>query len=179
MGKIVQRILGSLGVHLVLGGIALALVYYLTSHLEDASETLRGSVDGTEDAQTSIMTYLASAQQDLMQWTLFCFGFGWLLSCLFLLLANRDNPASENQGARKLGVWAGLLFILIAYVGLIWWRQLSMPDVAASIMFGNYATALAVGIVATLLAFWLGSALFVKKSMKPSVPLAVTLRGME
>src|SRR5688500_5860367 len=91
--------------HLLLGAVAVAVLYWLTANFEDASETLRASVGTAEDAEASVLAYLAEARSSLFGWAIGSMAASWLASTLFIAIAQRHEPRFDREAKQKFGIW--------------------------------------------------------------------------
>ena len=178
MGEVVKRILGTSSVHLVLAILIFGAVIFLASDYEDASEQLRLQLNEVDDPEAQVLGYLASAREQLTSWVFTSLGFGWGMSVLFLAIAQRDMPPTRTAGAARKPLWAILLFLSLIFSLGMWWWLLKVPEAGFALLFSNYASLIFGGLIGVFLGYFLGTALFVKTSMKPSVPLAELMKGM-
>lgn len=168
----VLRIGKSLAVHIVIGVLLYGLAVYLLGSFDAASDTLREQYEETE-----VMQLLASTRSTLIGWFVVALIISWVGSSIFLITANwmRKDVRIASDGRKALPAWIILFLISIAMTTFVWWREVSLGDVAAMLLDGNYLTLVTAGQVGTALAFWLGTGLAVALTLKPSVPLAQTL----
>lgn len=168
----VLRIGKSLAVHIVIGVLLYGLAVYLLGSFDAASDTLREQYEETE-----VMQLLASTRSTLIGWFVVALIISWVGSSIFLITANwmRKDVRIASDGRKALPAWIILFLISIAMTTFVWWREVSLGDVAAMLLDGNYLTLVTAGQVGAALAFWLGTGLAVALTLKPSVPLAQTL----
>lgn len=180
MQRLVNRLLGSFAVHLVLTGLVVGLIILVAGDFSDASEELRSSItslDPTLSEQT-IRVALDETKQALMAWVIRSLVVSFVAAGVFLIIAERTQPANDTQARGKRWFWALPFLIVLVTAGILWWRLVSIPQLGANLAFGNLTGIVASGSLALLLAYYLGTALFVKITMKPAVPLAEVLPGM-
>ena len=171
----IVRIGKSLAIHLLAAVLIVAVIYLVTNDFEDASTGERRRFADAEDMQASIAIVLATARGLMMRWALFSLSGGFVLSGLFLSVAQRRHPRNPSEGASRLPLWIGLLVVLLVLCFGFWWQQVSLGDVSTLLMPAGYLSALTAGTIGTLLAFYLATALSVVRTMKPSVPLSALL----
>lgn len=177
MAGLTGRVLGAFAIHLVLLGLVAGLILMFTDEFADASELIRSKFDQTENPEQAVQIYLDGAKAQLIKWTAYSLVFSLLATMVFLFIAHRAMPGTENEARQKTPLWFVLFVLTLIVASAVWWSSVSALDVGASLIFSNYATILSVGWIAILLAYFLGTALFVKNTMKPAVPLAVVLKG--
>ncbi len=168
----VLRIGKSLAVHIVIGVLLYALAVFLLGNFDAASDTLREQYEETE-----VMQLLASTRSTLISWYVIALVISWACSAIFLIVANlkRKSVRIASDGRKALPIWIILFLVSIALTTFVWWREVSLGDVASMLLDGNYLALVTAGQVGTALAFWLGTGLAVALTLKPSVPLAQTL----
>ena len=164
----IGRFLGSFLIHAVLCSLTYSLItFWLTAHFEDASEKLRSDYP----LESDVTSFLGEAASNLTEWCLISFLVSFLASCLFLYQAQVSRPRNPGEGATRKTSWIILFFVCLAGLSILWWEYVSIAEVQASLMSGNYQSALGAVAISTLLAYFLGTLLFVKLTMRPSVPL--------
>jgi hypothetical protein len=161
------RTVKSLAVHLVFAALLMGLIWWKTSAFTDASDSLR-----TDFAQEDVMATLDIVRSNLWEWSLDSLFASFILSSLFIALAQRRHPRNPIEGGSRKGLWGGLLLGAIIIVGGLWWQTISKAEVQTQLMSGNYLTAVASVTLGTIIAYWLATALAVTITMKPSVPLS-------
>lgn len=171
MGAIMWRMVKSLFVHLPLMLLALGAIYFVCQGHESLSQVIREQYRGS--SSKALLTVLGDARGDLMKWTFVGFVASWLASCLFLASAERARPANENEAGSKLGLWSFLLIATIAALAAYGW--ISLTRAQASLLPGTFMASLLISGLAVLAAYYLSTALMVRRVMRPSVPLAAGL----
>ena len=177
MNRYVSGVLGAFAIHLVFALLIMGLVFFFTSSFDDASEQLLLQLGEAEDAEAQVLSYLSTARGELMTWVFPVLGIGWLASIVFLIRAEMAMPGTPREGAAHKGFWTILMLVAMIMGVVMWYINLSVPQVGYALQSGNYAIILFSGFAAILLAYFFSTALFVKKSMRASVPLAELIKG--
>lgn len=166
------RIGKSLAVHIVVGLLLYGLAVYLLGSFDAASDTVREQYE-----EANVMQLLASTRSTIIGWYVCALVASWACSAIFLILANfqREKVRIDSDMRRALPAWIALFVVTMGLAAFLWWRQVSLADVAAMLLDSNYLTLVTAGHIGTALAYWLGSGLAVALTLKPSVPLARTL----
>jgi magnesium-transporting ATPase (P-type) len=173
MAAIMMRVIKSFFLHLLILLAALGLVYLIVAGQESLSPELRLRYQGRPPAV--LLGLVENARGTLMMWVFTCFLVSWLSSSLFLAMAERSRPANEREAANKKGLWAGMLVVTLAAIAFTAWLNLIEPGVSIALASGTFMTALLVGGILAVLAYYLATALAVKLVMRPSVPLATAM----
>lgn len=168
MGAIMWRVVKSFFVHLPLMLLVLAIIYFICQGQDNLNQAIREQYRGA--SSRALLTVLGDARGDLMMWCFIGFGFSWLTSSLFLALAERFRPANEHEASSKIGLWSFLLLLTIAVTSVTGW--LSLMRAHSSLLPGSFMAAILVAALGMLAAYYLGTALMVRRVMRPSVPLA-------
>jgi hypothetical protein len=164
------RSIKAFGLHLLFGLLVFGIIYWLTNGFESASEQLRNKVSGTDDAETAVLVELADARFTLMQWAFISLIVSWIMSTVFLYAAERLEPRTDIEAQQRFGVWGTLLILTLGLSTLMWWRSVSLAQIAFALMSDHYTMILATSFAATALGYYLSTALFVKNAVKSSVP---------
>ena len=162
----------SLLIHVLVGAVAFAIAWYLSSTFDDATQTLRSQFEDSPDPLTSVMLTLELARWKVVQWILVGFTASWIASTFFLVRAEKHPARREEEGAQQLVTWLVMCAAAMLCTGLAWYTNLSLEQVAAVIASQNYMITVASGFVLAALAYWLSTGLSVKSVMRPSVPLS-------
>lgn len=164
------RSIKAFGLHLLLGLIAFGVIYWLTNGFESASEQLRNKMVDTDDVEAAVLVELAEARFTLMQWAFISLTVSWITTTVFLYAAQRHEPRSDAEAQQRFGVWGTLLILTLGLSAFLWWRWVSLAQIALALMSDHYTMILATSFAATALGYYLSTALFVKNAAKPSVP---------
>lgn len=161
----------SLAVHIVFALLLYALASLLLSHFDTASEAMREQYEETE-----VLQLLAGARATIVGWYVAALAISWLCSTVFLVTANLKRPhvRSKSDARKAMPVWIAMFVVAIVATAFLWWRQVSLADVASTLLDDDYLLLATAGYVGTALAFWLGTGLAVALTLKPSVPMAST-----
>lgn len=180
MQKLVNRLLASFATHLLSSLLVIGMTYLMTNDFNDASLELRASVSSLDPilGEQSIRAALGETSSAISAWVIWSLVVSLLASIIFLTYAERSLPANDNDARKKRGIWAALLASTLIACGIFWWRLVSIALVATNISGGSIISLIVLGFLAVLLSFYLSTALFVKITMKPAVPLADILPGM-
>lgn len=168
MGAIMWRMVKSLFVHLPLMLLTLSLIYFICQGQESLSQVIREQYRGA--SSRALLTVLGDVRGDLLIWTFAGFAISWVASCLFLTTSERTRPANEVEAGSKTGLWSFLLVLTIVGVAANAW--LSLARAQSSLMPGTFMAAILVSGLGVLAAYYLSTALMVRRVMRPSVPLA-------
>ncbi len=181
LGKIVQNfikgVLGSFVLHLVFGLLAFGLVFLFTQEFGNASEELLLQMADAEDQEVQVMAFLSEARDQLGGWIAAVMGVSFVFSVAFLGLAQRTMPSTPTEAKSKFGLWVGLLVLVFILAVIWWWFAVGSPEAGYALIFSNYALIMIATFLLMLLGYYLSTALFVKSTMVPSVPVASLLRG--
>lgn len=178
LSETVARAIIAFLLHLLLGALAVGLIFWLTNGVDSASDTLKSSVASADDVEAAVLAQLADARFALVQWTIVSLAVSWITATVFLYAAQRHEPRNDNEAAQRFSVWGVLLVLALALATLLWWRWVSLAQVSLALIANNYATILTVSFVATFLGYYLSTALIVKNTVKPSVPGARALPSL-
>lgn len=170
MGAIMWRVMKSFFLHLALLLATLGLIWLIVQGQDALSPAVRMRFQG-RSAQ-ALLTLVDDERGRLMSWCFIGFLMSWIASSLFLAVAERARPASEAEARRKIGLWSLMLFAVIAFLIFTAWLNLIDAGTSASLASGTFTTALLVGGIGTILAYYLATALMVRQVMRPSVLLA-------
>ncbi len=173
LAAIVQRIIKSFVVHLVLLLIALVLVYGAVRGQDSLGTAMRMQYDG--QSSDVLLQLVADARGRIMTWCLISFGVSWVASSMFLATAQRTQPSNDLHAASRRGLWSVLLLFVVAAMAILAWLRLYGVGVSTDLASGTFLIALIGGAILVLTGFYLGCALAVKASMRPSVPGATAL----
>lgn len=162
-------------VHLVLMAIAYGALLMLLGDFDSASDTVRDTYD-----EAGVMQQLAAARAQLLAWYLGGLIVSLIASAVFLFAAQqaRAKVRSASEGRRSLPLWIVLFLVVAVLTGFVWWRQVSIPSVAALVLDSDYLWLVTLGSLFPLLAYWLSTGLAVTITLKPSVPGAGLLPRM-
>lgn len=177
MQNFIKGVLGSFAIHLIFGLLAFGLAFWFTQEFGNASETLLLELADADDSEAQVLAYLIAAREALASWIWPAIGVSWALSVLFLGLTQRTMPSTPAEAASKKGLWTGLMVLMVIIAIIWWWFAVGSPDAGYALVFSNYALIVLATFLLALLGYFLSTALFVKSTMVPSVPLAPLLRG--
>jgi hypothetical protein len=155
-------------IHVAIAILAMGLIYLLGSGdgaLNEATKT------AYESRPSELADVRSEALWGLALWTLLALAADWAIAGLWIMLAERQRPATPAQGAELRGLWAGLLIVSLIVTAVIGWRfvwqQSLQLDLATRLLTGSTLVA----SLATLAAYWTSTAVCVKRVMRRSVPL--------
>ncbi|HYJ31508.1 MAG TPA: hypothetical protein VEW25_14350 [Allosphingosinicella sp.] len=173
MGAIMWRVVKSFFLHVVLMLVALGLIWLVVQGQDALSAAVRLRYQG-RSAQ-ALMTVLEDERGRLMMWCFIAFLVSWLASSVFLAASERARPAGEIEARSKIGLWSLMLVVTIAFLMFSAWLNLIESGVSTSLASATFLTAVLIGGVSTVLAYYFATALMVRRVMRPSVPLATAL----
>ncbi len=165
----VIRVFWTLVVHVIVFLVLFGLLYFMFGGQDAMSDQLRNQYSDNPDALDSIrsatMWRIIRAGALIMSWS-------WIMSALWLLIAERQRPSTPAQGASMTAAWVIFLVVtLIGYTAMSWWvvwRSTASIDLAPWV----FSTGAIVIFFAAFLAYYFGTAISVKTVMRPSVPLS-------
>ena len=177
MQNFIKGVLGSFGIHLVFGLLALGLVFLFTSDYSNASEAVLLDTQGNDDPNRAVLEYLAVSRAQLVGWIWPAMAVSFFNSVLFLGLAQRTMPSTPAESRSKKGLWTILMVVVMLITAIWWWFAVAAPEASYALVMGNYAAILTTTYLLVLLGYFLSTAFFVKSTMVASVPMAPLLRG--
>jgi hypothetical protein len=163
------RIFSTLVVHVIAFLIMLLLVYAMFAGQDSMSDLLRNqysdSPESIELIRSATMWRVIVADALVLAWS-------WIISSLWLLMAERQRPSDPVEGASMKPIWViFLIIVLVGYASISWWmvwRSSAAIEIAPSV----FSTTAIAAFFATFLAYFLGTAISVKTVMRRSVPLS-------
>lgn len=162
------KIFWSLLVHAAVAVVGGLFIYWLGSDQSAIAESVRSTYS---DRPASLEVIRSDAIWQVLQWLLRGLAASWILASLWLLAADKDEPKTPKEGARRTGMWVALLLVSLGFVTFMGWLLIfSKPvseELAASVLTGGTVVVPA----AALTAYYLATALLVKITMRHSVPL--------
>ena len=174
-GEFLVRAGKSFGVHAVFITLLFALGWWATMGYDSASDQLKAEYESAPDPQMAIGMVLDTARIKLWSWFSSSMLVSWLASILFIGFVQTAEPRGEAEGAKRMPMWIVLMLITLATTAAAWWWQLSLADIGAMLMASGYGVSVAAGFVLVLIAYWAGTGMSVKSTMRPSVPLGYIL----
>jgi len=171
IAKVIQRAGWAFAIHLLMGLLLSGLCLWLTSGFDDASLSLRNTIADP----LSIRLLLEEARGHFTGWILSSLSVSFVFTGLFLSVTETTRAASAARGRAALWLWFFLLVLGLSCTWGLFWLNVSRPEAAAALVSGNLAAIVAATVAGVFTAYYLGTALTVPLTMKPSVPLAVFL----
>jgi|GEM_PF-2742097 len=166
--RVIRRAGWALLLHFLIGALLIGLSLWLTFSYTDASLKLRND---TADP-LGIRSLLETARGHFMAWILSSLVVSYAATALFLGVSEATRAANAIRGASAQWLWFTLLLAGLGLTCTLFWLHVSRPEAGAALMFGNLAALVSLTGAGVFLAYYLGTALTVPLSMKPSVPLA-------
>jgi hypothetical protein len=173
MGAIAWRMTKALFIHLAILAVALGLIYLAAQGQESLSAEVRARYQGR--SPLALLTVLSDARGELMMWAGVGLLASWLCTSLFVISAERAQPCNDREAASRIGLWSGLLLVALSLQAFYGWLNLLRAGVSGELTPSTFMVAVAVGLIATVVAYWLATGLVVRRVMRPSVPLAAVL----
>jgi len=163
------RIALSTGVHICLAILAVAVIWLLTKGDASLVPALRDRLFNDPDTLGRVRS---DAVGHMMLWAALSLAGSFLLSSLWVSIAERTMPIDDHQARSRSGSWAGILLLLVFWffvIGFIQiWRTSTHLDMnLKTIVIGGLIT-----LTLTCLAYYAGTFVAVKRAMRPSVPFA-------
>lgn len=171
-GSLIVRSGKSLLIHALFAAILAGLALWLTGAIEYASEQQRRIYETAPDPALALETVLGDARLNVIGWNVGALCVSWLASTVFVAVAERSLPRNEREGGSRTPAWFGLMVFVVLSTAIAWWRQVDLTGVGAVLVSGSYLALNVAGYVLVVFAFWLASAMTVKMTMRPSVPLS-------
>lgn len=171
-GITLVRVGKSLAVHLVFAALLYGLALWVLGNFDNASLTMREQYDSNE-----VLQLLGAAKSKVIGWFMLSLAFSWLFSSLFLAVCQRRKAVVRGhaEGRRSMPLWIILFVLMLAATAFLFWRQVSLADVAQMLLDSKYLLLTSVGFVVPMIAYWLATGLAVTITLKPAVPLAESL----
>ena len=172
MNSTIVRIGKGLIVHLLFVAIAIGIVWLMVSTFDDASQSLRDQFTDAADNGESVMSYLADARGNLIEWAVASLASCWLISAMFVSMAGRQAPRGYEDSTAMKSLWWGLFVAMIIACGGLLWFQVIATDVVLNVESGSLWVCLIAVALLVLLGYFIATAWGVKLTMKRSVPLS-------
>lgn len=171
-GAFVVRAGKSLFLHLLVLAILLGVGAWSATGYEAASEQLKAQFQSAPDPVVAVVSVLDQLRLRLWLWSATAVGIAWLASCIFIGLAQGDEPRRDAESRARTGLWFMLLVVVIFAAALSWWLQASLADVGVLLTSFGYGLTIFACFLLTILGFWAATGMFVKSTMRLSVPLS-------
>jgi hypothetical protein len=175
MNKLLVRIFLALLLHVAFLALVIALLMYLGGNEDAVSDVVRARL---ADDPTQIDAIRGDAVWQLVQWSIYALGIGWLISGLWLAAAERQKPCTPSEGAGKQALWVVLLFVALGALAVTCWVTVFKRDVEVDLTSSMLTYAMLIVSAATLLAYFVATAICVKSTMRPSVPFSEFLPSL-
>ena len=169
MNSTMRRIFWSLLIHAGVLALAGLLIYFLGQGQDVvAEETRRQYAD-----QPSVLEDIrAESVWKLITWCILALATSWILSSIWLWIAERQRPTTPAEGAAKLGSWVLMLISALLAMAIIGWSVIWRNNIQLDVAAGTLTQGMVIVGIATFLGYYLGTAMSVKTTMRPSVPLS-------
>lgn len=168
MASYLMKIFWALLVHLGIGLLAWLLIYLIGSDETALTTVIRTDYADRPEMLDSIRS---DAVAQLVQWLVRSLAVSWLLSSIWLVVAQRTRPTGPAEGASRQGLWVVLLLVALAAMAWFGWSLVYASSVSTELASSILTSATAIVALATLLAYYLATGTNVKATMRPSVPL--------
>jgi magnesium-transporting ATPase (P-type) len=160
----------------VIGGAAAGLTFKLSSGFASASEKLRQEFADASDGGESVLTALEQARVSLLMWSGSVALIVALAAALLIVHSQSQEPRDYDEATAQQGKWWLMFLVVLALMGLVWWQKASTANVGWMLVTSNYAVICVTIFLCAVLAFYLSTALFIKRSMVRAVPLGEFVR---
>ena len=159
-------------VHLLFAALLYGLAYLLMSNYDSASVLVRDQYESDD-----VMLFLQAAQSKMVGWFLLSLLVSWLAATLFIALCQRKSQVvrGDTEARKSMPLWIILFVVVLGLAAFLWWREVSLAEVAQMLLDNNYLILVTAGFVLTAIAFWVSTGLAVITSLKPAVPGAESL----
>lgn len=172
MNSALMRIFMALLIHVAIAALAGGLIYLTGSGQSAVSDLVRMTY---ADRPAMIESVRSESVWQVIQWSFFSLAASWLFASVWLILAEGYKPTTPAEGAGRQGAWIGLLGATLSAMAAIGWSMVWRLDVAVDLATGMLTIGIAIVVVSVLLAYHLATAMTVKSTMRPSVPLSGAL----
>lgn len=183
-GVIARSITFNLLVHLVLGGLGFAALEFVKPSVAVNPNFISILTGAAIDMTANYGEASGDAMTVLYVWWGAAIGGSLIVSSSWLILADLTRPTSPAEARSALPAWFGFFVLgaaLIAAFGVYYLEfhrdsQLQLLGIvlvnAQKVRPQLLMELIAAGIAASALSYFLGTAIGVKRAMRPSVPLA-------
>lgn len=176
-GEFIVRAGMALAIHLLLAGLFFALLMLLVADQSVVHPDVIREAQGQDGA--SIGYALEDARAVLMKWAVWALGIGFACSAVFLFAAQRSKPRIDRETRAQMPLWSALFILSVMAAAILWWMGVEEGGVALLIVAGTYFTCTGIGFLFVVLGYFLTTALCVKATMKPSVPLSAPFPSLK
>lgn len=172
MNSSLLRIFWALLIHAAVLLIAAGLIYALGQGQDTVAEGVRRQY---ADRPGILDEIRSESVWQIIKWCILAIAASWVLASLWLVSAERQRPATPEEGASKLGSWIGMLILSLLAMAIIGWSIIWRNSVQLDLATGTLTIGMIAVGLATFLAYYLGTGMSVKTVMRPSVPLSRAL----
>jgi hypothetical protein len=169
MGSAMIRIFWALLVHIVILGLAVMLIMVLGGGQDAVADAVR---ERYADRPAQLEAIRSDSVWQLVQWAIYALGASWLFASLWLAIAERQMPRTPAEGASKQGLWVILLLATIAATVVLGWSQVFRKNVQLDLATATLTSGMVTIGLAAILAYFFGTGMSVKNTMRPSVPFS-------
>lgn len=169
MSSQLMKIFWSLLVHLGFVLLAVALLYLVGRDQSAVSLLVR---ERLTDKAASLELIRADVLWQVLLWLFKAAAVSWILSSLWLIIAERHMPRTPIEGSHRQGLWVALLLVDIGFLAWLCWAGILGQAVRLDFAPKTLTLDLIIVGLGVVLAYYFATALAVKVAMRPSVPLA-------
>jgi hypothetical protein len=170
-----MRVFWSLLIHMGFILTATVLVYFLGGSENALLEAVRTQY---ADDPATLEEIRSAAVWKIIDWIVLSLAVSWILSSIWLLLAESQRPRSYQEGGSRRGLWVIFLVISLAAMTFIGWVVIWGNHVQGDLASAVLTASMLILGVSVLLVYWVATAVSVKTVMRPSVPLSNLLPGI-
>ena len=164
-----SRVALSVAVHLLGALLGVGLIWLL---MRSDSSLATSLIERMINSPGALQRVREEAMGHVWLWCAVSVSAAFVLSTIWIVLAERASPVDDREARSMTASWAGMFIFTIAAFAAIGYLQIVGSGISA---FVN-AKAIAIGgiacLVITCVAYYVGTLIGVKKTMRPSVPFA-------
>lgn len=163
------RVFWSLLIHLAWLAVGIGILY-----LAGGSETSLNEVTRSQysDSPAVLDDIRGEAQWQLVYWLSLALSVSWVLSGIWLLIADRQRPRTPLEGGSKRGLWVILLIATLFIMAFIGWSRVWRTAIQVDLAAGMLAAGVLTVSLSVFFAYFTSTGISVKPVMRPSVPFS-------
>ena len=163
------RVALSTTIHIVGAALGLGLIWLLMGNESSLSASIVQRMINDPNALQQIRE---ESRGHVWLWCIAAVAISFVLSSVWIVLAERTSPLDESQARSQRGSWAGLFVLTVIAFAAVGYFQVVGSGLSAFVNAGSVAIGGIACLVITCAAFYLGAFFGVKRTMRPSVPFA-------
>jgi uncharacterized membrane protein (DUF485 family) len=163
------RIFWSLLVHIGFISAAVGLIYLIGGSETALAEATRAQY---ADNPATLEDIRSASIAELILWAMLALAVSWILSSLWLVIAERQRPRTPVEGASKKGSWVLMLVLCLMAMAVIGWMRIWRGGLEVDLATDTLTFGMIIIGISVFAAYFLGTAMSVKTVMRPSVPFS-------